>query len=510
MRGNTESLRAAIKTEKSDVSDIVASAVEDPAEWHHLHTTELPFVPTQRSAPASSTTLVMPYIGSKHSRRTRSLRAWMLTMPVDGIAIIAPLAWTTANWKGILATAVITIGIFALSGLYKGRRHFSILDLLPAILGRLLIAAAIVGIIAAQRHGSAEYVVEFMRTIAVSCGLVVLGRTFTTGVVVLARKKRWVEHGAIVVGSGPLAVEVARLIKRYPQYGLRFSGFVDESEGNAGHPLLIGTADDLERLVLAAETDVVIIADARVSETKLMELVRQPVLMRTDVFTIPRLCDFHSASGGVNDHIGAIPVARLHRATLTGPKWMLKRFMDLLLATVALIVVSPVMLLCALAVRIEGGPGVIFRQQRIGRWGKPFDVLKFRSMRPASSHESQTNWSVADDPRVGPIGRLLRKTSLDELPQLWNIIRGDMTFVGPRPERPFFVDRFSAEHPGYELRHRAPVGLTGLAQVSGLRGDTPISDRARFDNYYIDNWSPWLDLKVLLRTFAEVFRGGGR
>jgi lipopolysaccharide/colanic/teichoic acid biosynthesis glycosyltransferase len=159
---------------------------------------------------------------------------------------------------------------------------------------------------------------------------------------------------------------------------------------------------------------------------------------------------------------------------------------------------------------IDGGPPIFFRQERIGRYGKPFELIKFRSMRPASEHEAQTNWSIAHDRRVSPIGRFLRRTSLDELPQLWNILRGDMTVVGPRPERPYFVERFSAEHPGYAMRHRVPVGLTGLAQVSGLRGDTPISDRARFDNYYIENWSLWLDVKVLLRTVSEVFRGGGR
>jgi lipopolysaccharide/colanic/teichoic acid biosynthesis glycosyltransferase len=131
-------------------------------------------------------------------------------------------------------------------------------------------------------------------------------------------------------------------------------------------------------------------------------------------------------------------------------------------------------------------------------------------MRPVDEDESRTNWSIADDRRVGPVGRFMRRTSLDELPQLWNILRGDMTIVGPRPERPFFVEKFSAEHPHYAMRHRVPVGLTGLAQVSGLRGDTPISDRARFDNYYIENWSLWLDVKVILRTVAEVFRGGGR
>jgi exopolysaccharide biosynthesis polyprenyl glycosylphosphotransferase len=461
-------------------------------------------------ANSQAATMVLPYIGSPAAKRTRRLRAWMLTMPVDFVAIITPLLWTTSNWKGVLFTAGITVVIFATSGLYRGRRHLSILDLLPAMLGRLLIASAIVAIIAAQRHDSVAAVGDFLRTVAVSCGLVVLGRTITTLFVLAARKRRWVEHGAVIVGSGPVAAELARLIRRYPQYGLRFNGFVDEpGRIPASDPTPpLGRVAGLEQIVTATDCDVVIIADSSTPEDQLTEVIRRPALS-ADVWVVPRLFDFHSQTGPA-DHIGAIPVARLRRASLTGWRWALKRTFDLFFASLALIIVSPVMLFCALAVLAEGGRGVIFRQERIGRFGKPFDVLKFRSMRPSSELESQTNWTVAGDPRIGPVGRFLRRTSLDELPQLWNIIRGDMTFVGPRPERPHFVDRFSAEHPSYMLRHRVPVGLTGLAQVSGLRGDTPISDRARFDNYYIDTWSLWLDIKVLLRTVAEVFRAGGR
>jgi lipopolysaccharide/colanic/teichoic acid biosynthesis glycosyltransferase len=173
-------------------------------------------------------------------------------------------------------------------------------------------------------------------------------------------------------------------------------------------------------------------------------------------------------------------------------------------------VLSPVFVLCGIATWVDGGPGIFFRQERIGRHGKPISVIKFRTMRPRDEEEARTHWSIADDRRVSRTGRFLRRTSLDELPQLWNILRGDMTVVGPRPERPYFVAKFSAEYPDYAMRHRIPPGLTGLAQVSGLRGDTSIPDRVRFDNYYIENWSLWLDVKVLIRTVAQVLRGGGR
>jgi exopolysaccharide biosynthesis polyprenyl glycosylphosphotransferase len=435
----------------------------------------------------------------------------MLSLPVDLAALLAPLSWNNQYWKGVIFTAVLTVTIFAAGGLYRGRRHLSFLDELPSLCGRLLASAAIVAIIAAERHDSVEYVGGFLKVVAVSAVLVLVGRAFTRNVVIVARRRRWVEHSAIILGGGPVAIELARLMRRYPEYGLRFTGFVDvESTGHSrpeGMPL-IGHLDDLPDLVKAVECEVVIIADINCAETRLLEIARLPTVMACDLWVVPRLREFHS-SGGIPDHIGAIPVVRVRRPVLSGPKWLVKRASDILFASVALVLLSPVLLLCALATRIEVGRGVFFTQQRVGRYGRPFELIKFRSIRPGDEADPQTSWSVSED-RIGPVGRFMRRTSLDELPQLWNILRGDMTVVGPRPERPYFVDQFSANHPDYAMRHRVPVGLTGLAQVSGLRGDTPISDRARFDNYYIENWSLWLDVKVLLRTFAEVLRGGGR
>ena len=186
-----------------------------------------------------------------------------------------------------------------------------------------------------------------------------------------------------------------------------------------------------------------------------------------------------------------------------------KRVLDAALATAALLCLAPLLAGCALAVRLADGPGVIFRQERIGLHGRPFTLLKFRTLRPTDDRESATRWTVAGDDRMSRAGRLLRRTSLDELPQLWNVLRGDMSLVGPRPERPYFVAKFSQTLPGYADRHRMPAGLTGLAQVHGLRGDTSIADRARFDNHYIDSWSLWQDVGILLRTAVTLFRHGG-
>jgi lipopolysaccharide/colanic/teichoic acid biosynthesis glycosyltransferase len=186
-----------------------------------------------------------------------------------------------------------------------------------------------------------------------------------------------------------------------------------------------------------------------------------------------------------------------------------KRLLDIAVAAPALVAVSPVLLGCALAVRLCDGPGVLFRQERVGQDGRLFTLLKFRSLRPADERESATRWNIAGDHRMSAVGSILRRTSLDELPQLWNVLRGDMSLVGPRPERPHFVANFSKTLPGYAARHRMPVGITGLAQVHGLRGDTSIEDRSRFDNHYIDHWSLWQDVCILLRTASTMVRQAG-
>ncbi|MFD6752941.1 sugar transferase [Micromonospora gifhornensis] len=434
----------------------------------------------------------------------------MMTLPVDVAALLTPLVLSQDYWRGTLANAVLTVAIFTAGGLYRPRRHLSILDELPSLSGRLLASAAVVAIIAAERHESVTYVGGFMRGVALSAVLVIVGRAVSRAFITLVRQRRWVEHNAIIVGSGPIGLELARLLRRHPRYGLRYVGCVDApTRADTGALTVSGNLDDLEHLVRLLECDVLVIADPDCSESELMETLLRPRSSRCDLWAVPRLWGSRS-HGGYPDHIGAIPIEKIGDITFSGPRWAVKRASDILFSATAMLVLSPLLLLCALATFADGGRGIFFRQERIGRYGKPFRVIKFRSMRPTDDAESQTNWSIAHDQRVSLIGRFLRRTSLDELPQLWNILRGDMSVVGPRPERPYFVEKFSAEYPSYAMRHRVPVGLTGLAQVSGLRGDTPISDRARFDNYYIENWSLWLDIKIVLRTVREVLRAGGR
>jgi lipopolysaccharide/colanic/teichoic acid biosynthesis glycosyltransferase len=208
----------------------------------------------------------------------------------------------------------------------------------------------------------------------------------------------------------------------------------------------------------------------------------------------------------VRTHTGSLRLATTPAARLVNSA--AKRALDLTGALVGLLLAAPLLLLVALAVRLEGGPGVIYRQERVGLGGATFTLYKLRSMRPVAN-EDATTWTISGDPRVGPVGRLIRKTSIDELPQLWNVLRGDMSLVGPRPERPHFVDQFTATIPGYADRHRALPGLTGLAVVNGQRGaDSSIPLRAHYDNLYIDTWTPTQDLRIIARTLGRVLVSG--
>ncbi|MBW8767370.1 MAG: sugar transferase, partial [Geodermatophilales bacterium] len=374
----------------------------------------------------------------------------------------------------------------------------------PTLLSRLLMAAGAVATALALAAPASSAVTGFLTHAAVGTGLVLAGRILTTSVVSWSRRMRLTAHRTVLIGSGPVAADLASKLREQPRYGLSVVGLVDDGDDRVAERLVprLGGLDDLDRIVRARRPDVLIVADGDFSEIDVLDAVRGSNAARCDVLVVPRLHHFQTQTGRA-DRISSIPIMRIRTPNLVGPGRWVKRAFDVLVAATGLIVLSPLLAAIAVAVRMEG-PGVIFRQARVGKRGRTFDVLKFRSMRPADEHESATNWSIAGDDRVGRVGRFLRRTSLDEVPQLWNILRGDMSLVGPRPERPHFVERFSIEYERYSHRHRVVSGLTGMAQVSGLRGDTSIADRARYDNFYIENWSLWLDIKILLRTVSEV------
>ncbi|MEU2349079.1 sugar transferase [Modestobacter sp. NPDC049651] len=438
----------------------------------------------------------------------RRVRAWMLVVPLDTVLLVAPGVWHAQHFRGSTVMALLFLLMVSGSGRYRARLHLSVLDELPALMTKLLTAGAVVATVIALRHQQAAVQVFLVDT-ALAIGAVILGRVLSSQLILWSRRRKVTSHPTVLIGGGLTAAELAQILDRHTRYGLRVVGYVDEGVGVAEAVVpRLGGAAELDGVVREVGADVLLVADGAFSEHDLLDMVRTPSCLPCDLLVVPRLHHFHTQTG-LGDHIGSIPIMRIRTPNLTGLAWGVKRAFDVVVVSVLLVVLAPVLVLCALAVRVEGGPGIIFRQPRVGRNGQVFDCLKFRSLRPRDGEESATHWSICDDPRVGPVGRFLRRTSFDELPQLWNILRGDMTLVGPRPERPYFVEQFSATYHRYAHRHRVRAGLTGFAQVSGLRGDTPIADRARYDNYYIENWSLWLDIKILLRTVSEVvfFRG---
>lgn len=438
------------------------------------------------------------------------VRAWMVIPAVDFAMMLAPMAWRPLQLYAMVTMAVVATLLLTGGARYVAPLHLSVLDELPTIITRLLAAVAAVATVILYMHEKSQVWV-FLETACQAVALVVVGRVFTTRLCAWGRRRGIAKHRTVLIGGGPVAAELARTLAGHREYGLQVEGFVDDEQDCAAEEFIprLGRLADLDMAVVAMGADTVLVADGAFEEHALVDAVRTKVCLTAELLVVPRMHHFHTLTG-MADHVGSIPIMRIRNPNLRGPARLIKRLFDVVCSVAALVVLSPVLLVAAVAVRLEGGPGIIFRQVRVGRDGKQFELLKFRSMRPANEAESQTQWSVATDNRVGPVGRFLRCTSIDELPQLWNILRGDMTVVGPRPERPHFVEQFSTQFDRYSYRHRVQVGLTGFAQVSGLRGDTSIADRARYDNFYIENWSLWLDIKIILRTFREVVFYRGR
>ena len=272
-------------------------------------------------------------------------------------------------------------------------------------------------------------------------------------------------------------------------------------------PVLGGYAD-LNRVLVEHAIDVVVVTYGSLREPSMVPLLRACDRLACEILFVPRLYEVHTVTRET-EVLWGLPLVRLRRAPFRTQAWTMKRLSDIVVSAMVLVMLLPVLLVCAAMSRIETG-SVLYRQTRVGLAGEPFTLLKFCSLRPAEESEGSTRWNIGTDDRVGRFGRILRRTSLDELPQLWNVLRGDMSLVGPRPERPFFVEEFTRQFPWYMARHRVPVGLTGWAQVHGLRGDTSIADRAHFDNFYIENWSLWGDVKIMLRTVGQVVKAAGR
>ncbi len=312
---------------------------------------------------------------------------------------------------------------------------------------------------------------------------------------------------ALVVGTGATAVRVAQLLRNHPELGLAPRGFLDSQppRHRVGLPLL-GELTELPDVVARYGIQRVIVCFPAARDEDLVPLVRACRPLPVDICVVPRMYELGAAlPRGYLDELCDIPLVPLRRLGHGRLGAGAKAAFDVAGATALLVAVTPVLLALAVAVRRDGGGPALFRQTRLTRSGKTMELLKLRSM--IDHADSDTRWAVLPEHTTN-LGRWLRRTHLDELPQLLNVLRGEMSLVGPRPERPYFAARFGLQIPRYGDRHRMRTGLTGWAQVHGLHGDTSIADRIRFDNFYIEHWSPWMDMVILARTLCTVPSGG--
>ncbi|MFI0451440.1 sugar transferase [Actinomadura sp. 6N118] len=414
----------------------------------------------------------------------------------------APQAWIAAATLICLHAAV---------GGYRPRRVSTPRQELVAMAARALVVVVLITtfVPSGRPDGSASHPDGSANWLAMSVACSALAGT-GRGAFHIAlgtyRRRRSSSRTAIVIGSGRNAGPTIQRLLLHREVGLTFVGQVladNTTDAPPSHLPVLGEVTDLAQLLDTGNVEVAVLVcdglpqqERDVAARLCMAAQRETIVLLSSADTFALAPDIQRLAGMPCRQL----VPRLQRPLAR----VAKRTFDILGAASLLLMMLPLLAACAVALRLQDGPGVIFRQTRIGQHGRHFTVLKFRTLKPVNNHESDTRWSVENDARIGGVGRLLRRTSLDELPQLWNVLRGDMSLVGPRPERPYFVELFSSSCPAYAQRHRAPAGMTGWAQVNGLRGNTSIEMRAKFDNDYIDTWSFTGDLKIILLTIRAM------
>lgn len=336
-----------------------------------------------------------------------------------------------------------------------------------------------------------------------SCFRILLRRTLQT-----MRSRGYNLKHILLVGYSRAAEEYVKRILDNPQWGYVVCGILDDHipAGTTYKGVkVLGTIGNLEIILPENKLDEIAITLSLQDYDLLEDIVG--ICEKSGVHTkfIPDYNSLIPTRPYTEDLMG-LPVINIRYVPLTNTGNMLsKRIMDVVGAVIGIVLTSPIMLISAILVKCSSPGPVIFRQERVGLHNKPFYMYKFRSMEQQNPGEEKKAWTVKNDPRVTGIGKVLRRTSLDELPQLFNILKGDMSLVGPRPERPLFVEKFREEIPRYMVKHQVRPGLTGWAQVNGLRGDTSIRKRIEYDIYYIENWTMGFDIKIILMTFFTGF-----
>jgi exopolysaccharide biosynthesis polyprenyl glycosylphosphotransferase len=476
-----------------------------------------------------------PTFARMHPRRRsiltgRGLIVTTIVLDVTMLLLAIAAALVGANAANVDVNAAtliwiyppIVIGLLALRGMYRPKITLRFLDEAGHVIGANSVAAMVVVSLAAMSAQAEEHAQLAARVWVFGIAYVAGGRFMLAVSQRKARRDRTISKPTLIVGAGKIGAQVERRLREQPELGLEPVGYIDAFPADDNQlprraPIL-GGPDELGEIAERLEVEHVVLAflSSRGSDAKLVQLVRQCDELGLEVSLVPRL--FEAINVRVHlEHIGGMPIYRLRAVRPGGWQFAVKYVIDRMAAMLLVLVLSPVVLACTLAVKLTSRGPVFYRQRRVGRDGRPFDLLKFRSMYgEGDDKEANANVSVLLPGDTAPggiegadrrtrVGKLLRRTSLDELPQLFNVLKGDMSIVGPRPERPQFVEMFERRIERYDDRHRVKAGITGWAQVHGLRGKTSLTDRIELDNFYIENWSLYLDLKILVMTVGAVF-----
>jgi exopolysaccharide biosynthesis polyprenyl glycosylphosphotransferase len=423
------------------------------------------------------------------------------------------------DWWLAMLYPLIVVGLARFRRWPAPRLEVSLIDATAEVLGGVSLAAMLM-IALDEIVGGGHPIALALRLWLFALVYLGAGRAMLVSWRRHARRTGALARPTLIVGSGVVADQVAQRLLGRPEYGLRPIGFLDVDGPNASYSRgfaelpTLGTTDEITGIVERTGARHVIVAFSSQPDHANLALVRRCEQLGLEVSLVPRL--FESINERVAlDRVGGMPLLTLRSIDPTGWQFATKHALDRGLALLGLIVGAPILLMIVGAVRLSSPGPVLFRQRRVGRDGKAFEMYKFRTMVDQSEEaaflppDGLAPGGVEGADRRTAVGRWLRWSSLDELPQLLNVLRGDMSLVGPRPERPEFVERFTRDVYGYEQRHRVKSGITGWAQVNGLRGRTSIADRVEWDNYYIRNWSHMFDLRILALTVVDVFRDRG-
>ncbi|HEX5853266.1 MAG TPA: sugar transferase [Solirubrobacteraceae bacterium] len=446
-----------------------------------------------------------------------------VTLALGGVNATLHIPATSAP---LLALPPLVLLLFYLRGLYRTRLRALVLDGVIPVLSAVSVASMAVALLGMVLDDHLASQSNWLRAWLFALIGVGAGRALLSFLQRLARANRLVGKPVLIMGAGMVGAQVARRLENHPEYGLVPIGFLDEDPrsvaevGGRDVPVL-GNIEDLDETVERTGVKNLIVAFSSVTDARVSRLIQRCQELGVEVSVVPRMFDTINDRVGY-DTVGGLPLLSFSTVDPNGLQFAVKHAMDRVLALTLLALLSPVLLLAALAVRLSSPGPAFFKQRRVGRDGKAFDFYKFRSMRvqpgqedPDAEEPSALAFLLAGDIAPGgvegldrrtTVGRFLRRTSLDELPQLFNVLRGDMSLVGPRPERPEFVELFRQDIIRYGDRHRVKSGITGWAQVHGLRGQTSLAERVEWDNYYIAHWSVGLDLKIIALTALALFR----